>query len=383
MLIEYTQLILNLSKELLVKKIGGITLDVLNIGKTILELRKGKNLTQEQLASMVGVSAGAVSKWENGNSTPDISLLAPLARALNTSVDILLSFQSQLSETDVANIKQELIEVFLHEGYDAGEAKCLQYLNEYANSIQLKNEVASLIYMYLMMAKEPSEEFIKSKKQYSLALLQQVVDSREPKYTPMALFAIAYIQMTMENYEESEKALKELPQNPIDSVNIHSILYIKQGKNNEAMKLCSNKLMYYMLYSCSMLSTLANVSKIEKNYDKAIFYLDTWYKLQQIFKTGLGSAAFNYCKLYVEMDKKEVAAGWFKTYVEELISTPYGYQINPYFEEIKLEVNPDGQKIIRKKLLQSIINEDEFKVLAGITDYEKGISKLKDAITKM
>jgi transcriptional regulator with XRE-family HTH domain len=40
----------------------------LNIGKTILQLRKEKNITQEQLAIMVGVSAGAVSKWETGNS---------------------------------------------------------------------------------------------------------------------------------------------------------------------------------------------------------------------------------------------------------------------------------------------------------------------------
>lgn len=40
----------------------------LNIGKTILTLRKDKNITQEQLANMVGVSAGAVSKWETGVS---------------------------------------------------------------------------------------------------------------------------------------------------------------------------------------------------------------------------------------------------------------------------------------------------------------------------
>ena len=47
----------------------------LHIGETILHLRKEKNITQEQLAIMVGVSAGAVSKWETGNSTPDISLI--------------------------------------------------------------------------------------------------------------------------------------------------------------------------------------------------------------------------------------------------------------------------------------------------------------------
>ena len=64
-----------------------------NIGDKILKLRKENNITQEQLANMVGVTAGAVSKWENGNSTPDITLLAPLARALDTSLDVLLSFQ--------------------------------------------------------------------------------------------------------------------------------------------------------------------------------------------------------------------------------------------------------------------------------------------------
>jgi len=96
----------------------------------------------------------------------------------------------------------------------------------------------------------------------------------------------------------------------------------------------------------------------------------------------LGSAAHNYIKLYIEIDQKETAARWFKIYVEELLSTKYDYQSNPYFEKIKLEVDPEGQKIIRKKTLQSIIDEDEFKVLAGIADYEKGINALTDAIAR-
>lgn len=88
----------------------------LNIGETILRLRKKKKITQEQLAFMVGVSAGAVSKWENGNSMPDISLLASLARALNTSLDNLLSFKQEISEEEVINIKEKLMKIFLHGG---------------------------------------------------------------------------------------------------------------------------------------------------------------------------------------------------------------------------------------------------------------------------
>lgn len=352
----------------------------LNIGEIILRLRKLKNLTQEQLASMVGVSAGAVSKWENGNSTPDITLLAPLARALNTSLDELLSFQSQLSETEVITIKQELIKAFLHDGYAAGEEKCLLLLNEYPNSIQLKCEVAGLIYMYLMMAEEPTEEFIKTKQLYSLNLFKQVIDSRDPKYTQMALFSTAHIQMTMNNYEESEKALKELPSNPIDPSVLYTRLYLEQGKNMEASKYCSGKLMNYILHSTTMLIQLARISRIEKAYDKSIFYLDTCYKLQQTFKIGLGSAAYNFCKLYMEMGQKEVAAAWFNAYVKEVISTHYDHESNPFFEKIKLEVEPEEQKIIRKKALKAILEEEEFKVLSGLEDYEKVIDEVQAAI---
>lgn len=60
------------------------------LGKRIASLRKEKGLTQEQLAEKVGVSAQAVSKWENDISCPDITLLPLLADLFGVSVDELL-----------------------------------------------------------------------------------------------------------------------------------------------------------------------------------------------------------------------------------------------------------------------------------------------------
>ncbi len=60
------------------------------MGKRIANLRKQKAMTQEQLANQLGVTAQAVSKWENDLSCPDISILPQLAEALGVTTDELL-----------------------------------------------------------------------------------------------------------------------------------------------------------------------------------------------------------------------------------------------------------------------------------------------------
>lgn len=64
------------------------------LGSRISRKRKVLNLTQEELAAKLGVSSQAVSKWENDISCPDITLLPALAKALNTTVDELLTGKS-------------------------------------------------------------------------------------------------------------------------------------------------------------------------------------------------------------------------------------------------------------------------------------------------
>lgn len=67
----------------------------MKMNEVIRRRRKELGLTQDRVAELLGVSAPAVNKWENGNSYPDITLLPPLARLLKTDLNTLLSFQDE------------------------------------------------------------------------------------------------------------------------------------------------------------------------------------------------------------------------------------------------------------------------------------------------
>ncbi len=87
-------------------------MDIVKIGKFIAEKRKEKKLTQENLAEKIGVTSKTISRWENGNYMPDISLLKPLSEELGVTLNDLISgekvdkehYQEKLEENIISTI---------------------------------------------------------------------------------------------------------------------------------------------------------------------------------------------------------------------------------------------------------------------------------------
>ncbi len=81
-------------------------MDQIKIGKFIAEERKGKKLTQRELADKLGISDKTISKWERGNGFPEVSLLLPLCNELEITVNELLSGE-RLDEVDYKKKAEE------------------------------------------------------------------------------------------------------------------------------------------------------------------------------------------------------------------------------------------------------------------------------------
>lgn len=71
---------------------------------TIKQLREKQNLTQAELAERIGVSSKTISKWETAKGLPDVSLLQPLAQALNISVIELMNGEHIINQNVSANM---------------------------------------------------------------------------------------------------------------------------------------------------------------------------------------------------------------------------------------------------------------------------------------
>ncbi len=117
-----------------------------NIGKRIKDLRKKNDLTQEKLADYLGVSYQAVSKWETGVSSPDLSLIAPLTRLLHVSADELLGLTDETADERRAYFDAECFEYGKKDDPEGDYPIALQAVAEYPDDFKYLEWLASTEY---------------------------------------------------------------------------------------------------------------------------------------------------------------------------------------------------------------------------------------------
>lgn len=100
----------------------------MEFSEKILTLRKGSNLTQEQLAEKLNVSRQSVSKWESGQAVPELEKIIAMSEVFDVSTDYLL----KPSELDELSVKTEILEkqqqqIIMREERNSRILKCVLY----------------------------------------------------------------------------------------------------------------------------------------------------------------------------------------------------------------------------------------------------------------
>lgn len=108
----------------------------LHIGENLKRLRTEKDITQEELADILGVSYQSVSRWENGSCYPDMELLPSIAGFFETTVDKLLGVSQLLEQEKVndclARCQEALSHGAVHDCINIARKGLAEYPNNYA-----------------------------------------------------------------------------------------------------------------------------------------------------------------------------------------------------------------------------------------------------------
>lgn len=245
----------------------------MKINRIIKEKRKEFEMTQEQIADLLGVSASAVNKWEKGSSYPDITILPPLARLLKVDLNTLLSFQEDLTEKEIANLSNDIVNTIKEDGYDIGFQLAMQKLKEYPNSDKLVASLALTLEGALIMfgidTKENYEERIET-------LYERASKSEDQDIRNQATSMLISKYTNRKEYEKAEALLTNLTDIPMfDKKVIEANILMNQQKYPEAAQILEHKLLTMTTDIHSTLLKLMDIANEEGRKEDAALYADT------------------------------------------------------------------------------------------------------------
>lgn len=182
---------------------------MLQLHRNLGQLRKERGITQEELAQFIGVTKASVSKWETGQSFPDILLLPQLATYFGTSIDALLGYEPQLSSEQIQKLYQSLATDFSEKAYDVVMAQSESLVKKYYACGPFLLQIAILWLNHLELA--PTVEEQQQRLQRIRELCQQILTHEaDLQVSHDAVIITAVVDLQLGKAEEVIETLEPL-----------------------------------------------------------------------------------------------------------------------------------------------------------------------------
>jgi transcriptional regulator with XRE-family HTH domain len=334
----------------------------MQIGEVIREHRKAKNLTQEEMAGRLGVTAPAVNKWEKGHSLPDVALLSPIARLLGISVDTLLCHQEEISDAEAVRLVDAAGKRIQAEGIEAAYPWIRQCLLEHPASHMLLLGMACLLTSHLSITEGANRA------RYDGDIRDWFLRALESPEEPIrrdAAQALYHFYMNKKQYAQAEEALDHFsPENP-ERKRMQAAIYSETGRQ-EAAYLLYEELLYAGYVSLSRtFQDLYCLTVQDKDFNKAHALVEKQRQLARLFEhgeyhevaAGLGLAT-------LEQDEAEtlrIMEGMLNS-----LNSIGGFAQSPLYAHMEFKAMDAGHLAdIRKGLLKAFGDEETFGYLKG------------------
>ena len=199
---------------------------MLHLSENLRKYRILKNLTQEDVAEYLGITPQSVSKWERGESYPDITLLPALANIFETSIDLLVGMDTIRAEGTQYNIHNKAVTYQRNGDYDSAEKTYRDALLIYPNKPGMILGLAST----LALKDNTSEAIELIEKGLPLSV------NEKQKATMRATLCFLYLKAGFD--EKAKKLASELPHERESREVIQPLIHqgLSEGEINEYIR---------------------------------------------------------------------------------------------------------------------------------------------------
>lgn len=344
----------------------------MKINEVIRKYRKAANLTQEQVANYLGVTAPAVNKWENGISYPDITLLAPLARVLKTDIDTLLSFNEDLTDIEINKLVEEVSELAHKESFEKAYKRGEEIIKEYSNCDTLILYVAQILYVFLKI------NGVQNSEQYETKIIQWyelIATSDKQEVASMAIAALVSKYIEKKEFEKAQQLLDRIPPLGYDKKIMQAMLYEKQNKYDEAYEIYERMIYMDANEMCNVIQSLLNLLCKEEKYETAEKYGAIVKIVAKVF--DLGAYIENTPDMFIgiSMKDKERSLDAMEKLIRAIDSVEKTVKSDLYKHmKMKVSSNLDAVRMMIKRGLES---DEELEFLREEPRFKSMIALLK------
>jgi len=360
----------------------------INIARVILNKRREKGITQDKLASYIGVSKASVSKWETGQSYPDVTFLPQLATYFSISLDELMGYEPQMSKEDICILYQELSADFANKPFDEVLGHCREAVKKYFSCFPLLFQIGALLVNYSTLSgdsekttsiiAEAKELFIRVKKESDDVELAK----RALNMEALCLLSLGSPNGVLELFEEKSTPLTS-------GETLLASAYQMTGRISEAKTVLQIGAYQYMLgligFMQSYLALCIDDSEtFDEVYRRTLAIAET-FRLRELHPAGFMPFYLAAAQGFLAQNNMDKALDILEEYVEIATGDIYPLQLhgdgffNLLDDFFELGIYPPrDEKTVKQSMLDSVANNPAFSALAGNARFQNMVERLKN-----
>lgn len=365
----------------------------INIATTIVAKRRIKGITQDELATYIGVSKASVSKWETGQSYPDITFLPQLAAYFNISIDELMGYAPQMTKEDIRKLYHNLSTAFATQPFELVIQECRSVIKKYYSCFPLLLQMTILLVNHHMMAKEKEEQDDILKQ--AIGLCVRIREESEDVWISKEAVSMEATCYLMSHQPESVLDLLGETIRPISGdAEMIAQAYQIMGNVQKAKEITQINMYQHLLSLMGatpayLLLNANEIEKIEEILHRALS-LAVIYDLDKLHPNTMAQIYYVAAQVYSMNGNVEKAIDMLQKYTNLCVSEffPFSLHGDAYFDAIDEwfadfdlgALAPRNEKTIRESMLQGVVANPAFICLKEEARFKTIVAKLKKSL---